>query len=98
MSKTKITNETFSIGFDGIAFDRHEIPAVAFAQSLLAQDALARRTAEAVYGEDVETEIRVKAGFKQGLFTLILMTAEAALNFLQPSKMMISSQKYAPAK
>lgn len=26
MSKTKITNETFSIGFDGIAFDRHEIP------------------------------------------------------------------------
>lgn len=75
MSKTKITNETFSIGFDGIAFDRHEIPAVAFAQSLLALDALARRTAEAVYGEDVETEIRVKAGFKQGLFTLILMTA-----------------------
>ena len=53
MSKTKITNETFSIGFDGIALDRHEIPAVAFAQSLLALDALARRTAEAVYGEGV---------------------------------------------
>ena len=75
MSKTKITNETFSIGFDDIALDRHEIPAVAFAQSLLALDALARRTAEAVYGEGVETEIRVKAGFKPGLFTLNLMAA-----------------------
>lgn len=67
-------NETFAIEFDGKAFDNHEIPA-ALAQSLLALDGLTKRAAEAVYGKEVEAEVRVKAGFKQGSFILDLIAA-----------------------
>ena len=75
MNTERIMNETFSIEFDGVAFDAHEIPAAALAQSLLALDGLAKRAAEAVYGKEVEAEIRVKAGFKQGSFILDLIAA-----------------------
>lgn len=74
MSKARIMNETFAIEFDGKAFDNYEIPA-ALAQSLLALDGLTKRAAEAVYGKEVETEVRVKAGFKQGSFILDLIAA-----------------------
>ena len=75
MGQAKIMNETFSIEFDGKAFDNHEIPAAALAQSLLALDGLTKRAAEAVYGKEVEAEVRVKAGFKQGSFILDLIAA-----------------------
>ena len=66
-------NETFSIQFSGEAFDGYEIPASALAQSLLALDGLARRSAEAAYGKGVEAEIKVKAGFKRGSFIMDLV-------------------------
>ena len=57
MENIRIMNETFSIQFAGKAFDNHEIPASALAQSLLALDGLAKRTAEVVYGKDANAEI-----------------------------------------
>lgn len=68
MESTKVMNESFSIEFDGRAFDDHEIPASALAQSLLALDEIARRTSETVYGKDSQAELKVKAGFRKGSF------------------------------
>lgn len=65
--------ESFSIQFKGPAFDDHDIPATALAQSLLALDGLVRRTAEAVYGKDAETNVKVKAGFRPGSFNVDLI-------------------------
>lgn len=73
MRKTLKMQETFSIQFCGKAFDNHEIPATALAQSLLALDGLATRTATAVYGKDANPEIKVKAGFRQGSFIVDLI-------------------------
>lgn len=73
MENIRIMNETFSIQFAGKAFDNHEIPASALAQSLLALDGLAKRTAEVVYGKDANAEINVKAGFRQGSFIVDLV-------------------------
>ncbi len=70
-----VMNETFSIEFDGAAFDNHEIPAAALAQSLFAVDDLAKRAAKALYGKSASAEIRVKAGFKPGSFILDLVAA-----------------------
>lgn len=57
MENVRTINETFSIQFSGKAFDNHDIPASALAQSLLALDGLAKRTAEAVYGKGSNPEI-----------------------------------------
>lgn len=73
MKNIKIMNETFSIQFSGKAFDNYEIPAAALAQSLLSLDGIAKRAAEAVYGKDSNTEIKVKAGFRQGSFIVDLI-------------------------
>lgn len=73
MENVRIINETFSIQFSGKAFDNHDIPASALAQSLLALDGLAKRTAEAVYGKGSNPEIKVKAGFRQGSFIVDLI-------------------------
>lgn len=73
MKNVKIMNETFSIQFSGKAFDNCEIPAAALAQSLLSLDGLAKRASEAVYGKDSNTEIKVKAGFRQGSFIVDLI-------------------------
>ena len=75
MTKIKVMNETFSIQFSGKAFDNYDIPASALAQSLLALDGLVKKTAEAVYGKNVEAEVKVKAGFKQGSFIVDLIAA-----------------------
>ena len=75
MENVIIMNETFSIEFSGKSFDNHEIPASALAQSLLALDGLAKKSAEALYGKDVNVELRVKAGFKQGSFIAELVAA-----------------------
>lgn len=69
----KTMNETFSIQFCGDAFDGHDIPAAALAQSLLALDYLAKKSAEAIYGKNTESEIKVKAGFRQGSFIIDLV-------------------------
>ena len=47
MPNTVAQQEEFSISFNGRAFDGHDIPAAAIAQSLLAFDGLSRRAAEA---------------------------------------------------
>lgn len=73
MENFKIMNETFSIQFSGEAFDNHDIPAAALAQSLLALDGLAKRVAEVVYGKESNTEIKVKAGFRKGSFIIDLV-------------------------
>ena len=73
--KERVMNETFSIEFDGKAFDDHEIPAAALAQSLLAVDGLAKRAAEVIYGKGADAEVRVKAGFKPGSFIMDLIAA-----------------------
>ena len=75
MENITVMNETFSIEFSGKSFDSHEIPASALAQSLLALDGLAKKSAEALYGKDVSVELRVKAGFKQGSFIADLVAA-----------------------
>ncbi|MBQ7738572.1 MAG: hypothetical protein IJT59_02820 [Desulfovibrionaceae bacterium] len=49
MHNESIQQEAFSISFNGPAFDGHDIPAAALAQSLLALDGLSRRAAEAAY-------------------------------------------------
>lgn len=73
MENFKIMNETFSIQFSGEAFDNHDIPAAALAQSLLALDGLAKRVSEVVYGKESNTEIKVKAGFRKGSFIIDLV-------------------------
>lgn len=73
MEKFRVMKETFSIQFSGKAFDDYEIPATALAQSLLALDGLAKRSAEALYGNDSNPEIKVKAGFRQGSFIVDLI-------------------------
>ena len=65
--------EKFSIEFDGPAFERHEISASALAQSLLALDGLARRSAEAAYGKDAGIEIKVKGDFRPGSFIVDML-------------------------
>lgn len=65
--------KNFSIQFSGQAFDNNDIPAAALAQSLLALDGLAKRTADAVYGKDSNAEIKVKSGFRQGAFIVDLV-------------------------
>lgn len=73
MERVQTMNETFSIQFTGEAFDNHEIPASALAQSLLALDGLAKRSAEVIYGKSSNPEIKVKAGFRQGSFIVDLV-------------------------
>lgn len=65
--------EKFSIEFDGPAFEQHEISASALAQSLLALDGLARRSAEAAYGKDAGIEIKVKGDFRPGSFIVDML-------------------------
>lgn len=72
MENVRTMSETFSIQFTGKAFDNHDIPASALAQSLLALDGLAKRSAEVIYGKNSNTEIKVKAGFRQGSFIVDL--------------------------
>ena len=61
MSGTRAMAETFSIEFDGPAFDKYQIPAAALAQSLLALDDLAKRISDVAYGKEAEAEIKVNA-------------------------------------
>ena len=65
--------EAFSISFNGPAFDGHDIPAAALAQSLLALDGLSRRAAEAAYGKSASIDVKVKAGFRPGSFLIDLI-------------------------
>lgn len=71
MSGTRAMAETFSIEFDGPAFDKHQIPAAALAQSLLALDDLAKRISDVAYGKEAEAEIKVNA-VKAGSFIVEL--------------------------
>ena len=71
MSGTRAVAETFSIEFDGPAFDKHQIPAAALAQSLLALDDLAKRISDVAYGKEAEAEIKVNA-VKAGSFIVEL--------------------------
>lgn len=73
MENVRVMNETFSIQFSGKAFDHYDIPAPALAQSLLALDGLAKRSAEVAYGKGASVEIKVKAGFRQGSFIVDLV-------------------------
>lgn len=66
-------DETFSIEFDGPAFEDHRIPVAALAQSLLALDGLAKRVAIAAYGKEFEADVKVNAGFKPGSFIVDLI-------------------------
>lgn len=70
MSEKYTVEENFSIEFEGPAFEQHKISASALAQSLLALDGLARRSAEAAYGKDAEIDIKVKGGFRPGSFII----------------------------
>ena len=65
--------EVFFIEFDGPAFEHHNIPAAALAQSLLALDGLARRSAEAVYGKDADIRVNVKGSFRPGSFIVDML-------------------------
>lgn len=65
--------ENFSIEFEGPAFEQHKIYASALAQSLLALDGLARRSAQEAYGKNAEIEINVKGGFRAGSFIIEMM-------------------------
>lgn len=71
MSGTSVMAETFSIEFDGPAFDGHQIPAAALAQSLLALDDLSKRISNATYGKEVDAQIKVNA-VKSGSFIVEL--------------------------
>lgn len=73
MSENAVT-ERFSIEFNGKAFDSHEISAGALAQSLLALDGLSRKVAEAVYGKNTVSELKVQTGFRKGSFIADLVT------------------------
>ncbi|MDO4938179.1 MAG: hypothetical protein Q4E62_09705 [Sutterellaceae bacterium] len=64
--------ESFSIEFGGKAFDQCKVPAAALAQSLLALDGLARKSCEAVYGSDCQTEVEIQADSSQGSFIVDL--------------------------
>ena len=70
MSKHYSPQEHFSISFEGQAIEQHKISASALAQSLLALDGLARRSAQAVYGRDAEIDIQVKGEAKPGAFSV----------------------------
>lgn len=70
--------ETFSIQFDGPAFERHEISASALAQSLLALDGLVRRSAEAAYGKDADVDVKVRGGFRPGSFVVDLLVEHSS--------------------
>nr|DAH90118.1 MAG TPA: hypothetical protein [Caudoviricetes sp.] len=83
MKTSKIMTESFSIEFDGPAFDGHDIPAAALAQSLLALDGLAKRSAQALYGSSTNSELRVKAGFKKGSFIIDLIIEQFQANPLE---------------
>lgn len=78
MQEIVTMEENFSIEFDGIAFERHEIPASALAQSLLALDGIARRAAEASYGKDAEIDIKVKGSFQPGSFLMNMIITHGA--------------------
>lgn len=65
--------EHFSIEFGGSAFEKHEIPAAALAQSLLALDGLALRAAEAAYGKAADVAIKVKGNLRPGSFIVDLL-------------------------
>ena len=73
MLSADLKQEAFSISFNGEAFDGHDLPAAALAQSLLALDGFSRRAAEAAYGKNVAIDLNVKAGFKSGSFLIDLM-------------------------
>ena len=73
MPRDSIQHEAFSISFNGPAFDGHDIPAVALAQSLLALDGLSRRAAETAYGKSAAIDVKVKAGFRPGSFLVDLI-------------------------
>lgn len=81
---TTIT-ESFSIEFDGPAFDGPNIPAAALAQSLLALDGLANRMSQGLYGSSTKTELKVKAGFKQGAFLVELIIEKFQTDPLEAS-------------
>ena len=69
-----IATETFSIEFDGAAFDKHEISASSLAQSLLALDALSQTAANKLYGKETSTEVKVKAELVQARSLSILLS------------------------
>lgn len=73
MLERHAVQEKFSIQFDGPAFERHEISASALAQSLLALDGLARRSAEAAYGKGADIDIKVKGDFRPGSFIVDML-------------------------
>lgn len=77
--------ESFSIKFDGPAFDGRGISAVALAQSLLALDGLAVRMSQELYGADSKAEIKVTAGFKQGAFLVDLIIEKFQTDPLEAS-------------
>ncbi|MBE6441543.1 MAG: hypothetical protein E7022_04305 [Desulfovibrio desulfuricans] len=78
MSSDSIQQEAFSISFNGPAFDGHDIPAAALAQSLLALDGLSRRAAETAYGKSAAIDVKVKAGFRPGSFLIDLIIEHPA--------------------
>ena len=70
------TTEEFSIEFAGPATEQHEISAVGLAQSLLALDTLARRSALAVYGSGSDIDVKVRAGSRGSyIMDLIIQSA-----------------------
>lgn len=68
-----VTTETFSIEFDGVAFEKHEISASALAQSLLALDGLSQTASNKLYGKGATTEVKVKGGPRAGSFVIDLV-------------------------
>ena len=71
--------EVFFIEFNGPAFEHHNIPAAALAQSLLALDGLARRSAEAAYGKDADIKVNVKGSFRLGSFIVDMLVEHGPL-------------------
>lgn len=78
-----IATETFSIEFDGTAFDKHEISASSLAQSLLALDALSQTAANKLYGKETSTEVKVKGGARSGSFIIDLVVESIKENPLE---------------
>ena len=78
MTSNSVRQEAFSISFNGPAFDGHDIPAAALAQSLLALDGLSHRAAETAYGKSAAIEVKVKAGFRPGSFLIDLIIEHPA--------------------
>lgn len=72
MDEVTTKEEKFSIKFDGAAFESHEIPVSALAQSLLSLDSLSKSMVEAIYGKGTDIDVKVKGGFRPGSFVVDL--------------------------